>query len=203
MAWRRYTKQSRNKTGEIEGALLPLKDTYPTCRFLGAIVAGEYTDGGKRQLESHGIVVFHIPFDQFARCFRKQGVELSYPESATSEQKLAPIRQWEALSPRKVVALRSCIEKAITHGYSAFRNSLQEALLRRVESIRVFPLYGTEHVFSSVREAMKALHQFEEAEVHEHPLVKFELQLRFSNGDKVDAAFHAKEAVLDFLAKFA
>jgi len=40
-AWRRYTKHSRNKSGELEGALLPLRDTYPTVRFVGVVLAGE------------------------------------------------------------------------------------------------------------------------------------------------------------------
>ncbi|MEC4984659.1 MAG: hypothetical protein SAJ37_10815 [Oscillatoria sp. PMC 1068.18] len=45
-AWRRYTKHSRNKVQEIEGALIPLADTYSYLHpFLGAILAGVFTSG--------------------------------------------------------------------------------------------------------------------------------------------------------------
>src|SRR3972149_1431769 len=45
-AWRRYTKHSRNKAQEIQGALMPLLETHKDdAPFLGAILAGVFTDG--------------------------------------------------------------------------------------------------------------------------------------------------------------
>ena len=42
IAWRRYTKHSRNKAQEIQGAVLPLAETYKECApFLGAVLAGD------------------------------------------------------------------------------------------------------------------------------------------------------------------
>jgi hypothetical protein len=43
-AWRRYTKHSRNKAQEIQGAIEPLAATYHTSGpFKGAILAGVFT----------------------------------------------------------------------------------------------------------------------------------------------------------------
>ena len=41
-AWRRYTKHSRNKAQEIQGAVLPIADRHEwDIPFLGAIIAGQ------------------------------------------------------------------------------------------------------------------------------------------------------------------
>ena len=98
LAWRRYTKHSRNKSGEIEGSLLHLRNSYKGCRFVGALLAGEYSEGGLRQLRSHQIAVLHIPFKIIADAFRTKGIDLSYPENASDEVKRRVIDKWESLS---------------------------------------------------------------------------------------------------------
>ena len=52
-AWRRYTKHSRNKAQEIQGAVLPLVTTHQRhAPFIGVIVAGDWTGGALKQLQS-------------------------------------------------------------------------------------------------------------------------------------------------------
>jgi len=98
VAWRRYTKHSRNKTGEIEGSLVHLGHTYhTTCSFLGAILGGEYTEGGINQLKSHGINVLYVPFSTVVSAFQTKGIDLNYPENAPDSQKHAIIDAWESL----------------------------------------------------------------------------------------------------------
>ena len=202
LAWRRYTKHSRNKTGELEGALLHLRDTYQSCRFLGAILAGEYTQGGKNQLSSHGITVLHVPFDVLAGAFRGEGVELDYPEDASADHKRSVIRRWEALRQDRIDNIATLLETAIATEYSAFKEALRRALLRQVEAVRVLPLYGNELTFSSIPEAISALSSSEEGESGGLAFVKFEVELRFTDGDRVGGVFHTKDEALRFLAMF-
>jgi hypothetical protein len=52
-AWRRYTKHSRNKAQEIQGAILPLLATHSESKpFAGVVLAGVFTDGSLEQLRS-------------------------------------------------------------------------------------------------------------------------------------------------------
>src|SRR3970282_2096626 len=45
-AWRRYAKHSRNKAQEIQGAILPLLETYSKQHpFIGVVLAGVFTTG--------------------------------------------------------------------------------------------------------------------------------------------------------------
>jgi hypothetical protein len=46
IAWRRYTKHSRNKAQEIHGAIIPLAERYSRYRpFLGVVLGGVFTEG--------------------------------------------------------------------------------------------------------------------------------------------------------------
>ena len=61
-AWRRYTKHSRNKAQEIQGAILPLAEKYRWNNpFLGTVLAGVFTEGSLDQLRSLGFNVLHFP----------------------------------------------------------------------------------------------------------------------------------------------
>ncbi|MDD3582049.1 MAG: hypothetical protein PHW74_13640 [Desulfobacca sp.] len=202
LAWRRYTKHSRNKTGEIEGALLHLRDTYPSCQFLGAILAGEYTEGGKNQLVSHNINLIHIPFSVLATCFISKGVDLSYPEKAPSSVKAAIVEHWEALSQNDISDIEICLRNSIKEEYLLFRQKLERALLRKVLSLRILTLYGNELVFSSIQEAISAISELQEDQPNDLRFIKFEILLRFTDGDKIDCTFHTKEETLRFLNIF-
>lgn len=62
-AWRRYTKHSRNKAQEIQGAILPIAENYHwDAPFKGVIFAGIFTAGAISQLESTGFVVLYIDY---------------------------------------------------------------------------------------------------------------------------------------------
>lgn len=202
LAWRRYTKHSINKSGEIGACLVNLRDTYPTCCFLGAIVAGDYTTGGKRQLASHGITVLHIPFDALAHSFKEKGVNLYYPQKASIESKRVIIRQWDSLSKDSMNAIGQQLRTAIAGDYSIFKDALGKSLTRAVETVIIIPLYGAELVFSSIPDALNALGEFDEATPAEANFIKYEIQLRFSNGEKVEGTFLTKTTALQFLHMF-
>ena len=60
-AWRRYTKHSRNKAQEIQGAILPLVEKYKNSSpFIGVVIAGVFTSGAIIQLQSSGFCVLYF-----------------------------------------------------------------------------------------------------------------------------------------------
>lgn len=202
IAWRRYTKHSRNKTGEIEGALIHLRETYPSCHFFAAILGGEYTEGGKQQLESHGITVLHIPFDVIVSAFKVRGGVLSYDERAAANIKQATIEKWQSLSKKDIAAITKRFREIIGPDYSKFLTKLETTLTRGIHSVRLLPLYGHEIVCSSIEEAMALLSTYSSSDVTLE-LLKFEVRLEYTNGDKIEGQFHTKDEALRFLAPFA
>ena len=127
LAWRRYTKHSRNKAGEIEAALVPLGNTYRnTCNFLGAILGGEFTEGARKQLTSHNINILYIPYRKIVDAFLTKGINLDYPENATNKQKYRLIDAWENLSQSDIKDIEKAFRESIKSDYDKFIRSLKK-----------------------------------------------------------------------------
>lgn len=200
LAWRRYTKHSRNKAGEIEGALFHLKATHPGA-FLGAILAGEWSSGSLEQMQARGIILLHIPFEVIVTTFDTKGINLRYGEQSASDVKWQIIEKWEKLSEEDIVALQKSFAEKIAQEYRDFLQNLEQSLVRRVSSIRIWYLYGQTDQYSDVDEAINALtDQPEKADNLE--LTKFEIQIRFNNGDRVEGEFRQKEDAMSFLKSY-
>ena len=83
IAWRRYTKHSRKKAQEIQGAILPLAETYRQhSPFLGAMLAGDFTEASLDQLRSHKFHLAYVAYEEVVRAFKEMGVDVSSDENA-------------------------------------------------------------------------------------------------------------------------
>jgi len=100
-AWRRYTKHSRNKAQEIQGAVLPIAEKYQNdSPFLGVVLAGVFTQNSLDQLKSVGFRVVYIPYQGVMESFAKIGINARFDESTPDEDFAECVRQIEAL-PKK------------------------------------------------------------------------------------------------------
>ena len=200
LAWRRYTKHSRNKAGEIEAALIPLRDTYRnTCSFVGTILGGEYTEGAIDQLQSKKIGVLYIPYKKIAAAFLTKGMALDYPEKASQKLKFSLIRAWADLKPVDIEDIKKAFEDLIGPDYSRFVQLVKEALLKKIERIRIIPLFGNEMIFASTSDAITAIEEFGMICSGKEEFHKFEVSMRFTNGSKIECSFREREETLEFL----
>lgn len=51
--WRRGARHSKDKARDDSGKLTPMRDTYPTARFLSIAAGGEFTGPAKTLVRSH------------------------------------------------------------------------------------------------------------------------------------------------------
>jgi len=80
-AWRRYTKHSRNKAQEIQGAIIPLSEKFKSSSpFLGVVLAGVFTQGALTQLRSLGFSVLYFSYETVIKAFAKFGINASFEE---------------------------------------------------------------------------------------------------------------------------
>src|SRR6266566_3674676 len=101
-AWRRYTKHSRNKAQEIQGAIIPLVETYRQYRpFAGTILGGEFTEGSLRQLRSHEFVVAYFPYKTIVEAFGSVGIKASSDESTSEKEFSRKVAHWIKLPESK------------------------------------------------------------------------------------------------------
>lgn len=201
-AWRRYTKHSRNKAQEIQGAIQVLALTHKySCPFTGAILAGVFTEGALNQLKSLGFHVLFFPYDLIVKAFRAVGVDASFDEDTPEKEFRKKLKQWEALDQKAKSSVTAYLVRKNKKEIAAFFEALSKTVTRHIEKIIVIPLHGQETVCSSVAEAITFLSSYGSTSVH-GKIYKYEIHIRYNSGDKITAEFADKTGALDFLKQY-
>ena len=73
-------------------------------------------------------------------------------------------------------------------GLQDFMAHLKRAVKRQISSVRIIPLHGLARDCVTVGEAITFIEEYDET-APDGPLVKYEIIIRYDNGDKVDAEF--------------
>ena len=200
-AWRRYTKHSRNKAQEIQGAVLPLVATHKNfAPFMGVILAGEFTGGALTQLKSLGFHVLYFPYDLILQAFKKYGIDASTEENTTEKDFLDKIERWEKFDKKKNLA--RFLLKLNKQEVDTFFESLEKAVSRFIESISILPLHGASNTLTTVEEAIDFIETYQN-ENGSLPVLKYEIVVRYNNKDKVEGIFNSKESAIEFLESYA
>ena len=151
IAWRRYTKHSKNKAQEIQGAITPLAETYrSTHPFLGAILAGEFTEPSLQQFQSHGFNLIYCPYESTIQAFASQGLDVSFEEDSSDVELQRKVDAFERLNPGQRVRIAEQIRQLHSEEFECFLNSLRSSLGRYIESVLVLPLTGTAQRFDKL-----------------------------------------------------
>ncbi len=199
-AWRRYTKHSRNKAQEIQGAILPLAERYRWNNpFLGTVLAGVFTEGSLDQLRSLGFNVLYFPYESLIAAFKSEGVNIAFDESTPDRVFLQTTKRIEKASPKTISKVRAHLVNANQEAISVFFGALNKRLGRHVTRVVVTPLYGKANEFATIEGVVKFLEQHHLNE-GSSDFRKYEIRIEFSNGDKVEASIEAKAKVKEFLA---
>ena len=141
LAWRRYTKHSKNKVQEIAGAVLPITEKYKEfAPFKGAILSGEFTEPSLKQLEQQGFHVLYIPFNNMVASFKKFGVDIFFDENTPEEDLATIVDTWEKCQKLDeirhdfIIANKTIIDK--------FNYALELSIKRQINYVFVLPLHG-------------------------------------------------------------
>ena len=203
-AWRRLTKHSRNKAQEIQGALSPIGDTYrDKCEFLGAFLAGDFTDEAIAQLRSHGFQIAHFPYATVVEAFARQDLDISYEENTPTRELQAKVRAWTGLSERRTNEVRDLVARDLVsmnqNETDAFLASLTEAATREVALVRILPLHGSPVQLDSLRDAIAYVNHHEQSALPDACFAKYEILIRFTNQDEIRGDFQDKARAIRFL----
>jgi hypothetical protein len=132
-AWRRYTKHSRNKAQEIQGAIMPLVATHKNfAPFIGVVLAGEFTEGALNQLKSLGFNVLYFPYDLIVKGFGKFGIDASSEENTLEKDFQTKIRTWADFADKPNLARH--ILRLNTKEVKEFFDNLEKVVSRRAFS---------------------------------------------------------------------
>ncbi len=199
-AWRRYTKHSRNKAQEIQGAILPLAEKYRWNNpFLGAVLAGEFTHGSLEQLRSQGFQVLCFPYETLVASFASEEIDISFDETTPDEEFRRCAEQIVNTTDDAMQRIKEHLIQANSVQIAQFFAALDARLGRSIHRVLIVPLYGRANEFSTIEEALQFLdaHAIYEGSGE---FRKYEILVEFSNGDKIDAFFSTKQKVREFLS---
>jgi hypothetical protein len=203
-AWRRYTKHSRNKAQEIQGAVSALLETYKHVKpFAGVVLAGVFTDTSLEQLRSNGFSVVYIPYEAIIVIFSLFELDVLFNESTPDEHLLEQITRYDALDEARLNDLRTALRQAVSDQLEDFASALSKVVLRRIDSVSVIPLHGRSYVFDDARSAIDMIRGYGGSEEGaSFPLIRFEVVVRYSNDDRIVANFAEVGDAVKFLESF-
>jgi len=201
-AWRRYTKHSRNKAQEIQGAILPLVATHQSAApFFGVILAGVFTDGALDQLRSLGFTVLYFSYDTVVEAFSGVGIEAHYDEDTPDAEYERRVYAWEALTDRQRNNVADVLIEINALEVQRFLDTLARAVTRKIEAVLVLPLHGTVFAWDSAEEAIAFIKNYDESDSL-NPIMRYEIEIRYTNGDHIRAQFADKENAMQFLSNY-
>lgn len=198
VAWRRYTKHSRNKAQEIQGALLPIAERYAHDRpFLGAVLAGVFTENSLAQLRSVGFCVLLFPYESIVRGFSEIGLDVRFDEATPDAVFALTVANIDALTNEQRQRVITALVRDNKSQIDAFVDALANSIDRRPTRIVIVPLFGRDHEFESVRDTLSFVIKYEAVEAG--PLRKFDVLVAYSNQDRVEGVFSSRDEVIRFL----
>ena len=199
IAWRRYTKHSKNKAQEIQGAITPLAETYQDSHpFLGAVLAGEFTDPSLEQLKSHRFNIIYCPYETVLQAFASEGLDVSSEEDTSDEVLQTKVDSFERLTQSQLQRITLQIRELNSQQFTSFFGALRSSLRRRVEYVLVVPLFGSPQHFNTIRDAVRYISNHDRS-TPSLEFVKYEVTVRYSNGDEIRGTFHDKDQAIEFL----
>lgn len=158
--WRRGSRHSKDKARDDSGKLLPMRDTYPTARFLGIVSAGDFTNPARELVRTRGIDLFYIPKAKIVQAFGECGLTIDYPDKLPEEDKAILVKAFEdSFTEAKKTEVRKklheLVGKASINGYV---DRVKATLSALPQEIRFILRHDSQAIsFESVDEASNFL----------------------------------------------
>lgn len=200
LAWRRYTKHSKNKVQEIAGAVNPIWAKYRLHNpFKGAILCGQFTSNSLDQLKKDHFHVLYIPFEKLVQAFTTHGFDISFDET-TKETEFR--RKYMVLTKKSNSDRLNCVRaellKLCESEIKQFTDNLSIAYNRQIIKINILPLHGCSTEVVDITEAISFINNYQDLPKTSQ-LKYIELIITYNNGSIIQCKFRDKEEAIVFL----
>lgn len=200
LAWRRYTKHSKNKAQEISGALNPICEKYELVKpFKGAILCGHFTENALEQLKNDSFSVLYIPFEKLVAAFMKYGFDIDFNEDTSESEfkkkntQLAKRSNLHLLQNVREELLCSCSDEI-----NNFIQSLESSYHRKIKTISILPLHGVRMEVTDICSAISFINGY--SALPDNSVLEYiEIVVCYNNDSMIRCQFKEKQEVIDFL----
>lgn len=199
IAWRRYTKHSRNKAQEIQGAIMPLVSTHQdVAPFYGAILAGVFTNGALTQLVSQGFTTLYFPYATVVAAFQSVGIDARFDEDTPEADLSKKVDEWNKLDDGKHKHVAEKLVELNSKDIKNFMEKLNQTVKRKIDLVFVIPLHGKLFECPSIEKAVNFIENYNESD-KSNPVLRYEVEIRYNNKDVIKGIFADKERTIQFL----
>lgn len=200
LAWRRYTRHSKNKAQEISGAVNPICEKYKRLKpFKGAILSGLFTENSLNQLKNDDFHVLYIPFDKVVQAFKTHGFDVFFDEN-TKESDIKRMYDTVTRKSNKLLLnkVRNELLNVCSDEIGRFIKELENSYNRKISCIHILPLHGVRMEVTNIEKAISVINSYNELPDN-YQLQYIEIIVHYNNGSVVQCQFKEKEEVIDFL----
>jgi len=169
--------------------------------FIGVVLAGVFTEGALEQLRSLGFSILYFPYGTVVGAFSEVGIDARFDEDTPDDEFSLKVQAWENLSEEE----RQCVARKLLEinqeNVEAFLKELEKAITREILVVRVLPLHGKPVELKSIEDAINFVEEYDEAD-GSMPVEKYEVQIRYNNGDRIEGEFRDKDSAVRFLMSY-
>lgn len=135
--WRRGARHSKDKARDDSGKLMPMRQTYPTARYLGVAACGSLTGPARDYIKLRDIDLFYVPKSKIIEAFERNDLIMDYPDRLNEGEKAKLAENFSSkfdLKTKKKVSdtLRKIIGKATLQSYKSKITSSLSALPQEI-----------------------------------------------------------------------
>jgi hypothetical protein len=135
--WRRGARHSKDKARDDSGKLMPMRQTYPTARYLGIAACGSLTEPAREYIKLRDIDLFYVPKGKIIEAFEENGLIIDYPDKLSEAEKTKLANDFgenfDGSKKQKVsTSLRKVVGKATLKSYKSKITSSLSALPQEI-----------------------------------------------------------------------
>jgi len=201
-AWRRYTKHSRNKAQEIQGAVIPLYEKYKKVNpFIGVILAGEFTENSLTQLKSLGFSILYFPYNKIVDAFSTEGIDVFFDEKTKETYFAKQVKAWNVLTEQQKEKVYKKIAKLNLSEIGQFTSKLESKLSREIVKVGLWTMFGKQYIFGTIEKAKEFIINTDVKNISPE-FCQYIAEIEYSNGDTIKVSYHDQDEMLCFLSTF-
>lgn len=196
--WRRGARHSKDKARDDTNKLLPMRETYPTARFLAIAACGEFTEPAKDYVRTRNVELFFVSKEKIIEAFQSIGAQIDYPDTLSEPEKMEMVRAiesklTEASQKQAATNLRNI---AGPSAFTSFKQRIYSALTAAPQEIRIFSLARCGPiVFDSIQNAALFLSDKTPKFPDAGEVSQFEYEVSFSDGSEFHRTLNSVEKV--------
>lgn len=202
MAWRRYTKHSKNKAQEISDSVRAvIRNNANYAPFYAVVLAGTFTANSIKQLKSEGFSVLYFNYNMVKEAFSSiTNINISTDEK-TTENKIQEIYNLlNELSPTQIKKVENKLIALNKNEYDKFISELTTSINRKTAKIFISTNFRTSNNFVKLTDAINFLEQIsEQDEYNKASFYQFRVEIFFDNNESVTGNFYNASKAISFL----